>query len=392
MPHPMPALTTMAAMAAPAGTPMGARHTSAARVPTAVASRRTAPALPDLDVSGIARGIEPAASFARPRSPDAWLSDPASYPLTPREPAPAQPAHTATILMESDAPEHDAMEISGPLFSTARPAPMPRMRTEPGSVHSGAEARISRPPATLGQTASRVAIPRSTTSNRLPARLGATGGRLSAVRASQPVELAPAPTQPPGPSVLIHGPRHPQPTSPVVPRRKQPHSVLAQVVVAVVAVTVLLGALSITSPLGYGAALTGTFQSYAKSVAWVPTATPTATPKPPVFVSSSGGGSVAPPSPAQQVVINEIVAVFGSNANNALAIARCESGFDASARNPYPVGNSHAEGVFQILFPDTWNTTSYSGDNPYDYVANIHAAFQIFQRDGYSWREWQCQP
>jgi hypothetical protein len=25
-------------------------------------------------------------------------------------------------------------------------------------------------------------------------------------------------------------------------------------------------------------------------------------------------------------------------------------------------------------------------------VANIHAAYEIFKRDGYSWREWACKP
>jgi hypothetical protein len=99
-----------------------------------------------------------------------------------------------------------------------------------------------------------------------------------------------------------------------------------------------------------------------------------------------------PASPGQQVVINEIQAVFGQYTTGALNIARCESGFDPAARNPYPVGNSHAEGVFQILFPSTWDTTSYAAQNPYDYNANIHAAWQIFSRDGYSWREWECKP
>ena len=55
-------------------------------------------------------------------------------------------------------------------------------------------------------------------------------------------------------------------------------------------------------------------------------------------------------------------------------------------------GNSHASGVFQILYPSTWDGTSYAAQSPFDYNANIHAAFEIFSRDGYSWREWECKP
>ena len=158
-----------------------------------------------------------------------------------------------------------------------------------------------------------------------------------------------------------------------------------QLIVALVTVFTLLGALTVISPLGYGAAISGTIQAYANSVIVAPTPTPTATPIP----QSSGS---APPSPGQQVVISTIQAVFGQYAPGALNVARCESGYDPSARNPYPVGNSHAEGVFQILYPSTWDTTSYAAQSPYDYNANIHAAWQIFSRDGYSWREWACQP
>jgi hypothetical protein len=99
-----------------------------------------------------------------------------------------------------------------------------------------------------------------------------------------------------------------------------------------------------------------------------------------------------PPTASQQAVIAEIQAVFGGYAASALAIARCESGYNASAVNPVVVLGSHAEGVFQILYPSTWNTTSYAGQSPFNYDANIHAAYQIFARDGFSWREWQCQP
>ncbi|HEX8997680.1 MAG TPA: transglycosylase SLT domain-containing protein [Ktedonobacterales bacterium] len=96
-------------------------------------------------------------------------------------------------------------------------------------------------------------------------------------------------------------------------------------------------------------------------------------------------------NPGQQAIINEIRAVFGPYAGQALTIARCESSFNPNARNSISIGGAHAAGVFQILDSSTWRSTSYAGYSPYNAYANIHAAYQIFQRDGYSWREWQCR-
>lgn len=96
---------------------------------------------------------------------------------------------------------------------------------------------------------------------------------------------------------------------------------------------------------------------------------------------------VLPGTPGQQGVINEISAVFGPYAGQALAVARCESGY-----NPYAVNrSSDAEGVFQFL-ASTWVGTSYAGYSRMNASANIHAAYQVFSRDGYSWREWSCKP
>jgi hypothetical protein len=86
-----------------------------------------------------------------------------------------------------------------------------------------------------------------------------------------------------------------------------------------------------------------------------------------------------------------IEGVFGPYAGEALSVARCESGYNPGAYNGISVGGSHAEGVFQILYPSTWYGTSYSGYSPYNAWANIHAAYQIFARDGFSWREWVCR-
>ena len=101
---------------------------------------------------------------------------------------------------------------------------------------------------------------------------------------------------------------------------------------------------------------------------------------------------VSASNPGRAAIINEIRAVMGPYANSALAIAACESGYNPSARNPQPVGGAHAAGVFQILDTSTWYTTSYRWASPYNADANIHAAWEIFHRDGNSWREWQCRP
>jgi hypothetical protein len=148
----------------------------------------------------------------------------------------------------------------------------------------------------------------------------------------------------------------------------------------VAAFVFLIGA----TPLGQSGPLGGTFQAYAQSAPWVPT--PTATPKPVIQRPAPGV------NPGQQAIIDKITAVFGSYAPGAINIARCESDFDPNSWNSIAIGGSHASGVFQILYPSTWNGTSYARYSPYDADANIHAAYEIFVRDGYSWREWACKP
>ncbi len=127
-----------------------------------------------------------------------------------------------------------------------------------------------------------------------------------------------------------------------------------------------------------------TFRTGIGGSALLPTATtpPTPTAAPTRAPAPGGNGSV----------VSIIQAVFGGYANAALAVARCESSLNPSAINPTSIGGSHAEGLFQILYPSTWRTTAQAGNSPYDAQANTQAAYQIFQRDGYSWREWSCQP
>ncbi|HAG97904.1 MAG TPA: hypothetical protein DCL75_03335 [Ktedonobacter sp.] len=97
---------------------------------------------------------------------------------------------------------------------------------------------------------------------------------------------------------------------------------------------------------------------------------------------------VAPlPAPvANGSVAAMIYQVFGGYGSAAINVARCESGLNPGAYNP-----SGAAGVFQIM-PGTWAGTSEAGQSPYNAFTNIVAAHQIFVRDGYSWREWTCQP
>src|ERR1700681_1795720 len=83
-------------------------------------------------------------------------------------------------------------------------------------------------------------------------------------------------------------------------------------------------------------------------------------------IPTSGGSSAVQQAPAHSYVatsynggsvVSMIQQVFGPYAGSALAIARCESGFNPGATNPLAIGNSHAAGVFQILYPSTWSGT-----------------------------------
>jgi hypothetical protein len=195
----------------------------------------------------------------------------------------------------------------------------------------------------------------------------------------------PTPTEPA--ALLIRGAaKPPRPASRIAPQRSLKRGFVTQIAVAIIALAVLIGGVTTATPLGQNIAGATGFDAYANAIPWIPTATPTPKPKPPLNVPNYAN------DPGKLAVANEIKAVFGSYSAGALNVATCESGLDPNARNVTPIGNSHAEGVFQILYPSTWNGTSYHNSSPYDFVANIHAAYEIFKRDGYSWREWACKP
>jgi hypothetical protein len=120
--------------------------------------------------------------------------------------------------------------------------------------------------------------------------------------------------------------------------------------------------------------------------------TPTIKPQPTEIIPTPLPTIPVPTSPGQAAVIAMIKQVFGSYAPGAVQVARCESGLNPLAYNPISNGGSHAEGLFQILYPSTWRGTSEASSSPYSAMANILAAHEIFVRDGYSWREWTCAP
>lgn len=92
----------------------------------------------------------------------------------------------------------------------------------------------------------------------------------------------------------------------------------------------------------------------------------------------------------ESYMISIIRSVFGPYSDQAIRIARCESSLNPNAVNSIAVGNSHAQGLFQILYPSTWMGTSQAAASPFNPTANTRAAHDIFVRDGYSWREWEC--
>jgi hypothetical protein len=165
------------------------------------------------------------------------------------------------------------------------------------------------------------------------------------------------------------------------PPQARARSKASRVVVLVGTVAVLAAALGIVAPLSSGGGLAGALQAYANAAPWAP-------PQP----THSASGPVHGANPGQQAIISDIQAVFGPNAPGALNIARCESDYDPNAWNATAILGSHASGVFQILYPVTWNHTSYAKYSPYDAWANVRAAYEIFTRDGYTWREWACKP
>ena len=241
-------------------------------------------------------------------------------------------------------------------------------------------------PNAAGKSASpSVGEPRQGDQNRATAKVATKtrAGTQTRMKAATRGAMSPTPL-PPLPVVISGAKTAPSKRPPLlallIGRRSRSARVTLWTVAAVAAIVFLMGA----TPLGQVGPFGGAFQAYAQAVPWV--APPTATPKPVVQRPAPGV------NPGQQAIIDKIIAVFGAYAPGAINVARCESDFDPNAWNTIAIGGSHASGVFQILYPSTWNGTSYARYSPYDADANIRAAHEIFVRDGYSWREWACKP
>jgi hypothetical protein len=307
--------------------------------------------------------------------------------------------HTVPVLPADGAPRPLPAEA---LPIESRPAPTTHSATFSGMSY----ARATRTPASgeisMQHTSSRAAAStRRDETDRDDADLALAPGRPTFVLPTITSGRLPAVQTPPDErqltvrkeeepqAVFIRGAsKLPTPHVALAPRRQRPRPFIIQFLVAMVTVMTLFAVLTLASPLGKGMAFSNSFQAYANAMPWIPTPTPTPKPTPvPQFYGQQRGVN-----PGQTVVINTIKSVFGVYAAGALNIARCESGYDPNAYNSYPVGGSHAEGVFQILYPSTWSGTSYARYSPYDYNANIRAAYEIFHNDGNSWREWECKP
>ncbi len=326
-----------------------------------------------------------------------------SVPVLPAHDAAQPPAPTPTTRRTAARPTLTSAALKGSGASSQRPAQTPGItgalaRRPPTSHSSG---RLPVPPAApwdgplpTARHSGFANLPSEDAIAGLPTAitpdLRATG--LPALMRVGDRRVAPAADSAAPPAILIRGARKPlRRLGPIVPQRHGPRSFTSQFIISMVTMMLLFSALTLASPLGATAAFGGGFKAYANALPWIPTPTPSPTPRPtptpvPLYIPPHGS------DPGTQTIINEIIAVFGPYAQGALNVSHCESGYDPNAWNPFPILNSHASGVFQILYPSTWNGTSYHASSPFDYNANIHAAYEIFSRDGFSWREWECQP
>lgn len=116
-----------------------------------------------------------------------------------------------------------------------------------------------------------------------------------------------------------------------------------------------------------------------------PTPMPTATPIP---------IPTATPELRKMRTIPDIICSEPWPCEQAIAVARCESGLNPNAVNPYPVylngQENHAEGLFQLLIPlHTWRLHFAS---PFDPEANTAAAYQLWTEAGWSPWKGPCYP
>lgn len=81
--------------------------------------------------------------------------------------------------------------------------------------------------------------------------------------------------------------------------------------------------------------------------------------------------------------IRAIHAVFGRYGDEAVAVARCETGGTFSVW----ASNGQFKGIFQL---GEWERATYGhGDTP---LEQARAAYRYFAASGYDWSPWTCQP
>ncbi len=116
-----------------------------------------------------------------------------------------------------------------------------------------------------------------------------------------------------------------------------------------------------------------------------------------VVNSATGTSTAHASSGSVQDIIIAAANKYGVDSGHMLRIAKCESTFNPSARNPSPVivngvNYGHAEGLFQFI-PSTWQRMStqagYGGRPVTDVVANANTAAWAFST-GHA-GEWECR-
>ena len=123
--------------------------------------------------------------------------------------------------------------------------------------------------------------------------------------------------------------------------------------------------------------------SYLVALNSIPTPSPTPKPKPRVVARA-----VAAPKPYEGEVRAYIQEVWGENAERAMAVADCESGFNPNALNNNPKTGDYSVGVFQINLHGSLAKNRPSEEWLKDYKNNIDYAHKMFQASGFG--PWTC--
>lgn len=94
--------------------------------------------------------------------------------------------------------------------------------------------------------------------------------------------------------------------------------------------------------------------------------------------------------PSSIEAIRVAAKTYGASFQEMYNVAGCETGwtFDPKTKNR----SSSASGLFQFLYPSTWNRTPYASESVWSPYANALAAAWLWKHDGKSWREWVCKP